>query len=266
MHLASILTMLCILKASMILIKDLNVKRQLGQLLALIAISVMPGIANATLTSQVQLSFTEAGFTTTFSQIYNAGDDIQFTETFGGYVLLISADSDNLYGQSALGTNPFLSLTVQVSNGGANLPTNPVLIGMSITGLSAKPGDYIQFDSSFTGIFHTAATANFHTYYDSTNTLFGRTGGLSRFDGLSSQSNSNDQTLSALISTPYSMSIYVMFNPVANSHPTLDGQLTATDLPEPATLPILGLAVLGLGVAGLTSRGRGKKPGALGRP
>jgi hypothetical protein len=68
----------------------------------------------------VQLNFAETGFITALSQVFNPGDNIQFTETFGGYTLLISADSDNLYGASALGENPFLSLSVQVTNIGGN--------------------------------------------------------------------------------------------------------------------------------------------------
>jgi hypothetical protein len=109
--------------------------------------------ARASLISQVQLDFSETGFTTAYSSIYNAGDSIQFTENYGGYSLLISAASDNLYGQSALGANPFLSITVQVTNVGANPPANPVRIGLSMTGLDTPPvGNLVQFDTSFTGI------------------------------------------------------------------------------------------------------------------
>jgi hypothetical protein len=206
----------------------------------------MPITGWATPTSQVQLNFAETGDATAYSQIYNAGDDIQFTENYGGYTLLISADSDNLYGVSALGSDPFLSLSIQVGNVGATPPANPIRIGLSITGIDAQPGTKIQFDSSFTGIFHTASTANFHTYYDDTDTLFGRTTDLSRFDGLSKQSNSNDQDILQTLSDPYSMSIFITFTPAANASPTLDGQLYAENVPEPASLSLLGAGVAGL--------------------
>jgi hypothetical protein len=205
----------------------------------------MPFAANATLDSQVQLNFAETGFITALSQVFNPGDNIQFTETFGGYTLLISADSDNLYGASALGENPFLSLSVQVTNIGATPPANPVRIGMTITGLSNIPGSEIDFGSRFTGIFNTGSTANFHTFNDPADTSFGRTDDLSAFDGLSSQSNANDQDVLEFVSSPYSMSIFITFTPVPNAHPTLDGELTA-QVPEPASVALLSFGFIGL--------------------
>ena len=210
--------------------------------------ALLPTMAHAGPTSQVQLDFFETGYTTAYSSIYNAGDDISFTETYGGYALLISGDSDNTYGNSDLGSNPFLSLTVQVSNVGATPPANPVRIGLSITGIDTAPGTLIQFDSAFTGIFHTASTANFHTYYDPSDTLFGRSDTLSLFNGVSSHSNSDDQSIINAVSAPYSMSLYITFNPVAFASPTLDGQLYASDVPEPSSLALLFpvVAVVGL--------------------
>jgi PEP-CTERM motif len=211
---------------------------------AFVLCGAMPTAARATLSSQVQLQFSETGVAAAFSSTYNAGDDIQFTENYGGYVLLISADSDNLYGTSALGTDPFLSITVQVSNVVGAPP--PIRIGLSITGLDAQPGTNLEFDSSFTGIFHSASTANFHTYYDDTNTLFGRDTDLSRFDGVSQQSNSDDQNLVETLSSPYSMSIFLTLTPAASAHPTVDGQLTSDNVPEPASVSLLGVAIAGL--------------------
>ena len=107
---------------------------------AAISLSAMPFATSATPDSQTQLNFAETRSTAALSQVYDPGDAIQFTETVGGYTLLISADPDNLYGQSALGENPFLSPTVQVPNVGSTLQANPVRIGMAITGLSNPSG------------------------------------------------------------------------------------------------------------------------------
>jgi hypothetical protein len=211
---------------------------------AAIIFAGLPAAAHAGLTSQVQLNFFETGYSTAYSSTYNAGDDISFTETYGGYTLLISADSDDIYGNSSLGSDPFLSLTVQVHNVGATPPANPVRIGMSITGLDSAPGTLIEFDSSFTGIFHTAASANFHTYYDPSDTLFGRTDALSQFNGISSQSNSDDQSIINSVSSPYSMGIFMTFTPVAFSSSTLDGQLFTENVPEPTSLAVLGVSLL----------------------
>jgi hypothetical protein len=187
------------------------------------AIALIASSAQAA-TGQAQLSFSETGYTTTYSSLYNAGDDIQFTQDFGGYHLLISADSDNLFGNSALGANPFLSIAIQVGNVGNTPPANPIKVGLSVTGIDPSYISNISFDTSFTGIFYTTgASANFHTYYDTSNLLFGRTYDLSRFDGVSKTSSSYDQTLLDTIASPFSMSLYLTFTPTANAHPTLDG-------------------------------------------
>jgi hypothetical protein len=203
--------------------------------------------AHAGPSSPVELDFVESGFATAYSQV-TTGTTTQVNETFGGYSLLVSVDDDNLYGPSALGTDPYISMSVQVTNVGATPPANPVSIGMSITGLTAQPGTDITFDSSFTSIFHSTATANFQTNYDPTDTLFGQTEALSLANGLSSTSTSFDQTLVGTVSSLYSMSMFVTFNPVAYAHPTLDGELEVESVPEPTSMALLGVGIAGLGV------------------
>ena len=230
--------------------------RRLIGALAIAASLTLPAAANAT-PSVVQFSFAVSGQPTVFSAVYAAGDDILFQQVYGGYTLNITADSDNLYGPSALGTDPFLSFAIQVSNVGANPPANPIKVGMSINGLPAPAASLIGFNSSFTGIFQTASTANFQSYYDPNNALFGRAITLAQFDGVSRQSNSYDQTVDLAVSQQYSMSLYTTLNPVAYAHPTLDAQLTAnpasaadtTSTPEPASASLVALGLAALAVA-----------------
>jgi hypothetical protein len=223
------------------------VQRKWYQAIPVIALYAVSAPAHAGLGTQIELDFAETGFTTAYSAVA-AGTTTQINESFGGYSLLVSLDDDNIYGSSDLGTNPYISMTIQVTNVGAHPPANPVTVGMSISGLTAQPGNDISFQSSFTSIFHSSATAGFQTNYDTTDALFGQTNGLSSANGLSSISTSFDQLVTDALSTPYSMSMFVTFYPVAYAHPTLDGELDVASVPEPASAAILGVGIAGLGL------------------
>jgi hypothetical protein len=221
---------------------------QLGALASMATLATTPALA---LTSQVQIDFFEPGVATAYSSIYSPGDNIQFTENYGGYTLLVNSVADN-GASTPISGDAYLSMTIQVT--GVPASQAPVLIGLSITGVNGQPGDLINFDSQFTGIFHTESSANYHSYYDPTNVLFGQADPLSTFNGVSMQANSYDQDLLDTVETPYSMSLYITFIPFSNAHPTLDAQLAASNVPEPMSLALMGFAISGLGVTRLRYR------------
>ena len=195
-------------------------------------------------TSEVQFDFSENGVTTAYSAAYAPNTDIAFTEVYGGYTVLISASTDNAYGPSPAGTDPFLSFTIQISPVG-NTPPPSLTIGMSMTGLTSSPNAAYDVDSAGTAIFHTRSTAAFNTSYDASNTLFGTAGPLSSFL-LTRAASGEEQSLLTPIGSEYSLSIFFTLNPVGNAHPTLDGQLDVTPVAEPPSLALLGAACLGL--------------------
>lgn len=204
----------------------------------------MPGVALAA-PGIVAFDFFQTGdaSSTDYATTYTPGQAIDFSTTYEDFTFTVTGQTS--IGSGALNTDSFLSMTVQINS--ITVPSGPIpslRIGMTMTDLVA--GD-IDFDSSFTGEFHTTSNANDHTYFDPSDALFGRSNVLSQFNDVTGHTFSDDQDIYELVGSPFSMTTYITLNPASTSAaPTLDSQLFATYIPEPASslLLISGAAAL----------------------
>jgi hypothetical protein len=207
-----------------------------------LAACLLPLAAHAGPQSTVEFDFSEAGYTTAYSAPYTPGQDIDFVENFGGYQMTITGETDSTIGSDS----PYMTFTVLFSKLGSTPPA-PLTIGYSMTGLISAPGTNFNLESDATSITLAGSTATYRSYYDASDTLFGMGTPLSSFM-LTKNANAFDQSLFERINTDYSLSMFYTFNPVAGAHPTLDGELTVDDVPEPASFVLLVVGLTGLGV------------------
>jgi hypothetical protein len=215
------------------------------RILPLATLMLVPGVALAS-PGAVEFDFFQTGdaSSTVYGTTYTPGQPIDFSTTYEDFTFTISGQTS--IGSGALNSVSFLSLAVQIDS--IIVPSGPIpslRIGMTMTDLVA--GD-IDFDSSFTGQFHTTSTANDHTYFDPSDALFGRSDVLSQFNGVTGHTFSDDQDVDELVGgSTFSMTTYITLNPSSTTAtPTLDSQLYATYIPEPASsLPLIsGAAAL----------------------
>jgi hypothetical protein len=75
--------------------------------------------------------------------------------------------------------------------------------------------------------------------------LFGRTIDLSRFDGVGAEQVVRTASDGADFDRLFDVDLPTFF-PVANAHPTPDGQLTAENLPDPLSIGLFGPGLTGI--------------------
>jgi hypothetical protein len=128
-------------------------------------------------------------------------------------------------------------------------------VSLTETDFTTTPNP-VQFLSSITGNY-VGSQAVMNTYFDPSNLHFGTSNLLS--SGL--LNNQADVSTQPMIVGPYSLTEIVTITAGGNSLTSLDA--VVRDAPEPATLPVLGGALLMLGMIGIrraTTTGRDAQP------
>lgn len=163
----------------------------------------------------------------------------QFSETIGNFT--VSSNTGVGFPDSGSPSHPILDLTsLDVITGAVG---GTLTVSLTETGFTTTTAA-VQFLSSITGNY-VNSSALMNTYFDTTNTAFG-TGTL-----LSSGLLDNQADLVAVppITGPYSLTEILTITAGANSLTSIDAAIV--DTPEPASLPLLGAALLALGMLGL---------------
>mgnify|MGYP001162055634 FL=1 len=166
---------------------------------------------------------------------------VAISQTLGDfYVNLTTGASKPLL----IGGNPLMDLAsfnIQVGGGAHTL-----VIGFSDTDFDIYGGQFgMQFGGALSG---QGASIEHAAYYDAGNTLFGQTTLIGQFaygEGAFSGSASNGWSPEA----PYSVTEILTLRTAGGWLPTLASGDFEVNVPEPATLALLGLGLLGFSVA-----------------
>ncbi|HEV7997594.1 MAG TPA: PEP-CTERM sorting domain-containing protein [Stellaceae bacterium] len=163
------------------------------------------------------------------------------TASYSGTIGNFTASIDIGAGFPAIGaaSDPILDLTsLDLTTGTSGGTLTVSLTETNFTTTASK-----EFLSSITGIYSNSS-AQMTTYYDTANTQFG-TGTL-----LSSGLSDNQASLVLLppITGPYSLTEILTITAGSNSLTSIDAAIV--DAPEPASLSLLGAALLALGMFG----------------
>jgi hypothetical protein len=164
------------------------------------------------------------------------------TASYSGTIGNFTASIDIGAGFPAIGaaSDPILDLTsLDLTTGTSGGTLTVSLTETNFTTTTAAK----EFLSSITGIYSNSS-AQMTTYYDTANTQFG-TGTL-----LSSGLSDNQASLVLLppITGPYSLTEILTITAGSNSLTSIDAAIV--DAPEPASLSLLGAALLALGMFG----------------
>ena len=100
-----------------------------------------------------------------------------------------------------------------------------------------------QFSGNFS---NAAATVTLETYLDNTNTLMGTGTHLSTLTASTTPFSLSD-ALDVTTTTPYSITEVLTITTTASAHLSLDASVSDAPIPEPASLTLLGSAMIALG-------------------
>lgn len=204
--------------------------------LTIAALAVAAGYASQA-RAEIFLSATDGVNTGTANDLASPG-----TASYSGAIGNFTTSIDIGAGFPAVGAaaDPILDLTsLDLATGTSGGTLTVSLSETNFTTTTAAK----EFLSEISGIYSNSS-ALMSTYYDTTNTQFG-TGSL-----LSSGLSDNQASLVSEppISGPYSLTEILTITAGSNSLTSIDAAIV--DAPEPASLPLLGDALLALGLLG----------------
>ncbi len=213
--------------------------------LSILAVGLAVGLSPAFATT-VSLSIQETGTvgsltassSTGFVSIANAGyGDFQINDVSGTGSPVFNTPNLNLQ------TLNVSSLTLAASK--------TLTIELTETGLTGIPNPALYFNA-FSGILNGVSSEKLTTYTDPSNTAFGTTDQVATATFTTKGGNSFNVSASAPTGHPFSETeiIVATFGPTSGKADSLDSSIfMGTAIPEPASLALIGVGLLGLAVA-----------------